>query len=203
MKILINILLLLTTLISFTACADIDPIDNGIGENNSFAPIGGVLSHFESVYGTVNGSDDVSIHATAGYFEVSGFPSADIMKYLGNAEIQYGATIGNTIVLRDLIPYSIERTIQYYVPENRYLLEILPHDMNFLISRDGKTESVTINFEPKGSDNYMMLTTITSRNCWVYNFTITSTRMTVDDVPLDDFKGTDYAFRIYYIERPL
>lgn len=198
MKILINILLLLTTLISFTACADIDPIDNGIGENNSFAPIGDGQSQFHSVYGTVNGSDNVSIIATADYFEVSGFPSADIMKYLGNAEIQYGATIGNTIVLRDLIPYSIERTIQYYVPENRYLLEILPHNMNFLISRDGKTEAVTIDFEPIGSDNYMMLTKTESGNYWVYNFTITSTRMTVGGVPLDDFKGTDYLFRIYY-----
>lgn len=200
MKVLFNILFFILPTLILSSCA-VDDFDYTQDGDYYFSSL--EANQFVPVYGTVNGKDNISIIATGNYFEVSGFPSDDIMKYLdsfGAAEIVLGTTVSNTLsnVLRDLIPYRHNAVSADGNVGKKISLEVLPHTMSFMVGLNGTTQNVEVYFEPKGSDNYMMYTSTTSGYCWVYNFTITAVKMAVDGNTVADFKGSDYEFRIYY-----
>lgn len=188
-------------LLAITGCSDLG--DNDISslyqDNNYYGSNSLNGSGSASFYGTVNGKDNISIIGTSNAFEVAGFPSDDILRFLDGAKLLDGSPSSNTIdnVMRDLIPYSVGED-----HGKRKVLNIYAHTMEFtVICRDGSTPRVVVYFESCENpydNNFVQYIEAASGCYWLYNFTIRSVKMTIDGSPVEKFEGMDYYFRIFY-----
>lgn len=190
--------IIMLALLAFSSCAyydgDFQTVASDVDGNVLFKPLIGE-NDVASIYGVANGNDNISVIASGCMFEVSGIPQDVFLAPFPGGSIE---TMENNIgLLRDVIPYIYD---DYWtnngISHFGSILRFPEHSMTYSVRQGEDTHTVCVTFgATKGQIHFRQ---VGPTNYWVYEFTMTILKMTVDGEirPVPERGSIEY--KLYY-----
>lgn len=149
-----------------------------------------------SLYGNINGADNVAIIASGKAFEFYGIPAKPILDNIVNGEILFEDETMK--LLKDRVAYMHEVYDETIISQHRDSLgiEIQAHDLKLRIKQGDVVHDVVVCFPP--TEGTMKIVSSNYLYYWKYSFTLKAERLLIDGEVSAITTPINYEVNIYY-----